>query len=116
MIKWLLYLEFVSLMIELCEFDFEPFNTDKKVSSLEQFLLHMNEDDIFDSFPWYWKRNCIRCCLYCVCVTPTQQRYCTQRYKNNQGFSVQFQTRRTGDGVWQKNLLSANSMIWGKQG
>ena len=73
MIKWLLYLEFVSLMIELCEFDFEPFNTDKKVSSLEQFLLHMNEDDIFDSFPWYWKRNCIRCCLYCVCVTPTQR-------------------------------------------
>ena len=41
----------VSLMMELCEFDFEPFNADKKVSSLGQFLSHMSEDDIFDSFP-----------------------------------------------------------------
>ena len=51
MIIWFLYLEFVSLMIELCEFDFEPFNADKKVSSLDQFLSCMNEEDIFDSFP-----------------------------------------------------------------
>ena len=35
---------------ELCEFDFEPFNADKKVSSLDQFLSYMNEEDIFDSF------------------------------------------------------------------
>ena len=41
----------VSLMIELCEFDFEPFNADKKVSSLGQFLSYMNEDDTFNSFP-----------------------------------------------------------------
>ena len=41
----------VSLMMELCEFDFEPFNVDKKVSSLDQFLSYMNEGDIFDSSP-----------------------------------------------------------------
>ena len=28
----------VSSMMELCEFDFEPFNTDQNVSSLDQFL------------------------------------------------------------------------------
>ena len=37
--------------MELCVFDFEPFNTDKKISSLDQFLSYMNEEDIFDSFP-----------------------------------------------------------------
>ena len=36
---------------ELCEFDFELFNADKKVSSLDQFLTYMNEEDLFDSFP-----------------------------------------------------------------
>ena len=36
---------------ELCEFHFEPFNADKKVSSLDQFLSYMNEEDNFDSFP-----------------------------------------------------------------
>ena len=29
----------VSLMMKLCEFDFEPFNLDKKVISLDQFCL-----------------------------------------------------------------------------
>ena len=38
-------------MMELCEFYFESFNVDKKVSSLGQLLSHMNEEDIFDSFP-----------------------------------------------------------------
>ena len=37
----------VSLMMELCKFDFEPFNADK----IDQFLSYMNEEDIFDSFP-----------------------------------------------------------------
>ena len=32
-------------MMELCEFDFEPVNADKKVSSLDQFLSYMNEED-----------------------------------------------------------------------
>ena len=41
----------VSLMMELCEFDFEPFNTDKKVSSLDQFLSCINEEVIFDGLP-----------------------------------------------------------------
>ena len=41
----------VSLMVELCKIDFEPFNADKIVSSLDQFLSYMNEEDIFDSFP-----------------------------------------------------------------
>ena len=41
----------VSLMMELCEFDFKPFNVDKKVSSLDQFLsCIINEQDIFHSF------------------------------------------------------------------
>ena len=39
-------------MMELCEFDFNPFNVDKKVSSLDQFLSYIiNEQDIFHSFP-----------------------------------------------------------------
>ena len=38
-------------MMELSEFDFEPFNADKNVSSLYQLLSYMNEEDIFDSFP-----------------------------------------------------------------
>ena len=38
-------------MMESCEFDFEPFNEDKKVSSLDQFLSYMKEQDIFVSFP-----------------------------------------------------------------
>ena len=29
----------------------ESFNADKKVSSLDQFLSHMNKEVIFDSFP-----------------------------------------------------------------
>ena len=37
--------------MNLCEFDFGPFNADKKVSSLDQFLSYMNEEDVFDSFP-----------------------------------------------------------------
>ena len=41
----------IQFIYELCEFDFEPFNADKKVSSLDQFLSYMNEEDIFDSFP-----------------------------------------------------------------
>ena len=40
----------VPIIVELCEFDFEPFNADKKVSSLGEFLLHINKEDIFDSF------------------------------------------------------------------
>ena len=36
-------------MIELC--DFESVNADKKVSSLDQFLLYMDKEDIFDIFP-----------------------------------------------------------------
>ena len=36
---------------ELREFDFEPCNADKKVSSLDQFLSYMNKEIIFDSFP-----------------------------------------------------------------
>ena len=36
---------------ELCEFDFEPCNANKKVSSLDQFLSYMNKEVIFDSFP-----------------------------------------------------------------
>ena len=35
---------------ELCEFDFEPCNAHKKVSSLDQFLSY-NKEIIFDSFP-----------------------------------------------------------------
>ena len=38
-------------MMDSCEFDFEPFNADKKVSSLDQFLSYMKEQDIFVSFP-----------------------------------------------------------------
>ena len=38
-------------MLDSCEFDFEQFNADKKVSSLDQFLSYMNKEDIFDSFP-----------------------------------------------------------------
>ena len=38
-------------MMELCEFDFEPFNTDQNVSSLDQFLSYINKEDIFDSLP-----------------------------------------------------------------
>ena len=38
-------------MMELCEFDFKPFNTDKKFSSLDQFLSYMNEEDICNIFP-----------------------------------------------------------------
>ena len=38
-------------MMELCKLDFEPFNVDKKVSSLDQFLSYMNKEDILDSFP-----------------------------------------------------------------
>ena len=41
----------VSSVMELCEFDFEPFTADKKASSLDQFLSYMNQEDIFDSFP-----------------------------------------------------------------
>ena len=37
----------IQFIYELCEFDFEPFNSDKKGSSLDQFL----SEDIFDSFP-----------------------------------------------------------------
>ena len=33
------------------KFDFESFSADKKVSSLDQFLSYMNEEDIFDNFP-----------------------------------------------------------------
>ena len=36
-------------MIESCEFNFESFNVDKNVSSLDQLLSYMNEEDI--SFP-----------------------------------------------------------------
>ena len=36
--------------MKLCKFDFEPFNADKKVSSLDQFLSYMN--GIFYSSPW----------------------------------------------------------------
>ena len=35
----------------MCEFDFELFNADKKVNSLDQFLTYTNEEDLFDSFP-----------------------------------------------------------------
>ena len=35
----------------LVQFDFELFNADKKVSSLDQFLSYMNEEVIFDSSP-----------------------------------------------------------------
>ena len=45
------YTMLISIFYELCEFDFEPFNADKKVSSLDQFLSYMNEEDIFDCFP-----------------------------------------------------------------
>ena len=38
-------------MMELCKLDFEPFNVDKKVSSLDQFLSYMNKEDILASFP-----------------------------------------------------------------
>ena len=38
-------------MMALFEFDFEPFNADKRVSSLDKFLSYMSEKDIFDSFP-----------------------------------------------------------------
>ena len=38
-------------MMELREFDFEPFNTDQNVSSLDQFLSYINKEDIFDSLP-----------------------------------------------------------------
>ena len=38
-------------MMELREFDFEPFSADKKVGSFNQFLSYMNEEDIFDNFP-----------------------------------------------------------------
>ena len=41
----------VSLMMELYESDFEPFNAEKKISSLDQFLSYMNEENIFESFP-----------------------------------------------------------------
>ena len=38
-------------MMELREFDFEPFNTDQNVSSLDQFLSYINKEDIFGSLP-----------------------------------------------------------------
>ena len=62
-------------MMELREFDLKPFNADKRVSSLDQFLAYMNEEDFFDSFTGIGKRNCIRYCS--CCVIPTQQRYFT---------------------------------------
>ena len=37
-------------MMELFEFDFELFNEDKEVSSLNQFLSYMNEEYVFGSF------------------------------------------------------------------
>ena len=36
---------------ELFEFDFEPLYADKRVSSLDQFLSYMNEEDSFYGFP-----------------------------------------------------------------
>ena len=36
---------------EIFEFDFESLYADKRVSSLDQFLSYMNEEDSFDSFP-----------------------------------------------------------------
>ena len=41
----------ISLMMELCEFDFQLLNADKIVSSMDLFLSYMNKEDIFDSFP-----------------------------------------------------------------
>ena len=37
-------------LYELYEFVFKAFNADKKVSSLDQFLSYMNEEDTFHSF------------------------------------------------------------------
>ena len=56
----------VSLMIELCEFDLEPFHADKKVSSLDQFLSYTNEEDVFDSFPSTRNLIAFICCSCCV--------------------------------------------------
>ena len=40
----------VFLMMELCEFEYELFNADKNVSSLDPILSYLNEEDMFDSF------------------------------------------------------------------
>ena len=40
-------------MMQVCEFDFESFNADEKVSSLNKFWSYMNKEDIFDIFPGF---------------------------------------------------------------
>ena len=37
-------------MMQVCEFDFELFNADEKVSSLDQFWSYMNKEDTLTFF------------------------------------------------------------------
>ena len=104
-------------MMELCEFDFEPFNADKKVSSLDQFFSYMNKEDIFDYFSGIGNviaSDVVRAVSYLYRtdivyrdIKPAKVLVCNSHYKSYKHEELEM--------ALAKNLLSVNLVFWGKQ-
>ena len=105
-------------MMQVCEFDFEPFNADEKVSSLDQFWSYMNKEDIFDIFPGFGNviaSDVVRAVPYLHNrdsihrdIKPANVLMYNSHYKSCKHKELEI-------AFVKKNLLSVNLVIWGKQ-